>query len=129
VRTLLWALLGVAGAALATLFSVWAPPDDPFFSLCLFRRLLAIPCPGCGLTRAVAALARGDLGAALAYHPAAPVLVAEAAGLWLVWGAALLRRRALPALLRRQGDGLLLAHGAALVALWTGRLATGTLPW
>jgi hypothetical protein len=34
-----------------------------------------IPCPGCGLTRATAALFRGDLPASLRTHAYAPVIV------------------------------------------------------
>ena len=126
---LLWAASALAAAALVALFSVWSPPDEPAFSLCLFRRLSRIPCPGCGLTRAVAALLRGDLRAAFAYHPAAPVLAAEAAALWLAWGVALFARRPILEPVTRRAEALLGAHGAALLALWTGRLASGTLPW
>lgn len=36
---------------------------------CVFQALLGIPCPGCGMTRAVLALLRLDLAAAFAYHP------------------------------------------------------------
>ena len=36
---------------------------------CLFRMLLRAPCPGCGMTRALVSLLRGDLGAAFSYHP------------------------------------------------------------
>lgn len=35
---------------------------------CLFRRLTGIPCPGCGLTRALLCLLRGDIRGALAYN-------------------------------------------------------------
>ena len=37
--------------------------------LCVFRLVTGIPCPGCGMTRAVLALLCGDVPAALAYHP------------------------------------------------------------
>lgn len=36
---------------------------------CLFRVLLHIDCPGCGMTRAYLSLLRLDFGAAFAYHP------------------------------------------------------------
>lgn len=39
------------------------------FPTCLFRTFLGIPCPGCGLTRATLAAARGDLAGALRFHP------------------------------------------------------------
>ena len=37
--------------------------------LCVLRLFTGLPCPGCGLTRASAALLRGDLSASLHYHP------------------------------------------------------------
>jgi hypothetical protein len=85
-----------------------------------------MPCPGCGLTRAFAHLAKGEWPEALADHPLAPVLAVELILAWLAWGAALLGR--LP---RRRFpvDAVVLANAAVLCALWLGRLATGTLPW
>jgi hypothetical protein len=38
-------------------------------STCIFMVILGLPCPGCGLTRAFAALFRLQLGAALWWHP------------------------------------------------------------
>jgi hypothetical protein len=42
---------------------------------CPFLGATGLPCPGCGLTRATLALARGDLGASLSAHAFAPVLL------------------------------------------------------
>ncbi len=39
-------------------------------SMCLFQRVWEIPCPGCGITRSLCALARGDLLLALNFNPA-----------------------------------------------------------
>jgi len=36
--------------------------------LCLFRNLAGWECPGCGMTRAVLSLLRGDLATALHYN-------------------------------------------------------------
>jgi len=36
---------------------------------CLFRSAFGLPCPGCGLTRSIVALWRGDLLLSLRYHP------------------------------------------------------------
>lgn len=62
-RGLAWTLL-LAGAAQATLVSAgW--PGWP----CPFQQTLGLPCPGCGLSRALLALLRGDWQAAFAIHP------------------------------------------------------------
>lgn len=37
-------------------------------TLCLFRRLLGRPCPACGMTRAMSALARGQVRSATDYN-------------------------------------------------------------
>ena len=44
---------------------------------CIYRHFLSVPCPGCGMSRAVFALFRLDLASAFSYHPcvfAMPVL-------------------------------------------------------
>jgi hypothetical protein len=103
------------------------PLTESGFIVCAFRRTTGIPCPGCGLTRAMAALARGDLLAALRLHPFAPLFLLESAVLWAMGLRALLRDGLLD-LPSRLVSGLVVWQGAALVALWLGRLATGTLP-
>lgn len=129
-RRLVWLWLATgAAAALGFLLLGWSGLSvGPAYSFCAFRRVTGIPCPGCGMTRAMAALARGELVAALHLHPFAPLVLAQAAALWAKVGEALLRRRPFtlpPRLLER----LVIWQGAAFLALWLGRLATGTLPW
>jgi hypothetical protein len=120
-----WAMAGLGGAAGLVLLHFWTPSGDPAHAICLLRRVFHLPCPGCGMTRAFAALAKGDWPAAVALHPLAPVVAAELVLGWVVWGLALRR----PVRLPLRVDSLLLANLAALVALWLGRVATGTLPW
>ena len=43
---------------------------------CPFLHAFGIPCPGCGLTRAIAYLIRGDLQASISFHAFAPVFLA-----------------------------------------------------
>lgn len=123
----IWALAGLASLAGAAVLHVWAPAAGPEGSICFSRRVLDLPCPGCGLTRAFAHLAKGEWAAALAAHPLAPVLALEFLLIWLAWGCAALRGLPLPrpAWLERA----VIAHLAVLCALWVGRLSTGSLPW
>jgi hypothetical protein len=123
----LWALAGLAGLALAAVLHVWVPAPGPERSLCFTRRVLGIPCPGCGLTRAFAHLAKGEWAAALAAHPLAPLFAAEVVLAWLAWGRAALRNLPLPRPVWL--EPVTVAHVAVLCALWLGRLSTGTLPW
>jgi hypothetical protein len=122
-----WALAGLAGLAGLALLHVWVPDPDPARAFCFSRRFLGLPCPGCGLTRAFAHLAKGEWSAALAAHPLAPVLAVEAAVAWLAWGIGL--RQTSPLLRPDRIAPVALGHMAVLCALWLGRLAAGTLPW
>jgi hypothetical protein len=132
---LVWVLAGFLGLAGLALLHLWVPSDDIRYSLCLLRRL-GLPCPGCGMTRAFAHLAKGEWRAAFAAHPFSPVLAAELVLGWLAWGVLLVRSTAAPGgdlrLPRRIWPArltpALLANLALLVALWAGRLAAGALP-
>lgn len=91
---------------------------------CVFREVTGLPCPGCGLSRALAALVHGAWGDALRWHAFAPV--AAVAGALLV-AAALLpapaRRRlsrSIETLERRTGLAVVL--GAAALLYWLARL-------
>jgi hypothetical protein len=82
----LW--LTVGGASLCLLAIALATPGIQL-PLCVFKILTGIPCPTCGLTRAVIALSRGDLGRALSMNPLAAVAGVAAIG-YLVYAAAVL---------------------------------------
>jgi hypothetical protein len=123
-----WLLAGFVGLAGLAVLHVWTPSNDPAMAVCLSRRLFHLPCPGCGLTRAFAHLAKGEWRAAITMHPLAPFLALEAILGWLAWGAALLLRRP-PFRLPVTAEALAIGHAVALCAVWVVRLATGTLPW
>jgi hypothetical protein len=61
------AVLAIAGTLQVglTFFHIGTMP-------CPFVRLTGIPCPGCGVSRACAALLRGRWGLAMRYHAFAP---------------------------------------------------------
>lgn len=91
---------------------------------CPVRHTLGIPCPGCGLSRAIAALLHGDWRTALARHAFAPILLAA---LVLMVGMALLpedvRRRSLAAVARfERNTGLTALLLVALMVYWLVRL-------
>lgn len=124
---LLWAGAGAVGLLLALALHVWVLPDDRQSSICFVRRFVGVPCPGCGLTRAFAALAKGDWRGAFRLHPLAYVLAVEFLAAWLAWGAYVLRGRRW--LERGTVNAVLAANAALLLVVWTLRFATGTLPW
>ncbi len=66
------ALLAPSARYLALLFMV----VSPFFpvhglgvDLCLLHATTGLPCPGCGMTRAISAFSQGDFSAALGLNP------------------------------------------------------------
>lgn len=74
-------------AAVVATFGATADGSPRWPSLCGVQALFSIPCPLCGGLRATAALARGDLLAALRWNPAAVLLhgaVLASAGLLLL---------------------------------------------
>jgi type IV secretory pathway TrbD component len=64
--------------------------------ICPLRRLTGIPCPTCGATRAALALVRGELAAALGFHPLVTVLLLGAGLYALAAGISLLMTRRIP---------------------------------
>lgn len=122
----IWWLLGLVGLLAVGAFRAWDPAVRGV-QVCLVRVLLDQPCPGCGLTRAVGYLARGDLASAFALHPLALPLALEAAGIWLAWG--VLGASRTRELIAEHGALLAVANAVPLMALWLGRAATGTLPF
>jgi hypothetical protein len=94
--------------------------------ICLLRRLAHVACPTCGMTRALALLARGEWRAAIALHPWAPVLAAQAMAAWALWGARMTRPGA--PRLDRWIPHVVAVNAAALALLWLVRWLTGALP-
>jgi hypothetical protein len=68
-RGLAWAVFAAALAQGALVLA--GLPGWP----CPLKSATGIPCPGCGLTRATAALLRGDIPASLRAHAFAPLVV------------------------------------------------------
>ena len=80
---------------------------------CLFRGLTGWPCPGCGITTSLLALARGDVQASWSANPAG-------AGV-----AALLAGQALVAIVSMRGGAP--THGGLPWLTWLDRIAIGGL--
>jgi len=95
-------------------------------STCLVRAATGVSCPGCGMTRAAAALLRGDITGAWTFHPLAPFVAIQGLVVWIWWGwiAFVRRQRVNEAILL----WLLIADTALLVAVWAVRLFSGSLP-
>jgi len=118
----IWATTTIVGALA---WAAWIGAGTPPGPACLFREIVHLDCPTCGMTRALALLTRGEWRASLAVHPWAPALVLQILAGWLMWTRWLLRGGASP---ERWIPAAVFANGAALIGLWLVRMATGTLP-
>jgi Protein of unknown function (DUF2752) len=119
-RVLLAAPLAVIG-----LLATVGPRDDGV-TFCPFALCTGMACPGCGMTRAASHLIRGDLDAALGYHPLVPLITLLSVGGWAWY---MLRRsgRVQP-LPTRWLNAILIVTGVMLLGVWAARLLSGTLP-
>jgi hypothetical protein len=123
-RFAFWAT-GFALVALFVLLGFLGQGVESGPAFCLFRRATGIACPGCGLTRAAAALARGDVAGSIGFHPLFALVAAEAGVGWALWGRALYDRGDFP---RRAATLVAVATAALFVAVWIARGLAGTLP-
>ena len=77
-------LVAIAACTTYVVLLAWLPAFTAASpALCLTRRLLGLNCPSCGLTRAIACLARLDPASAVRFHPLV-VLVAPLVGLFVI---------------------------------------------
>ncbi len=82
----LWLCAGFVLLASFLLLSHWQPSDKVEHSICFFRQVTGVPCPGCGLTRGFAALSKLDFSHAIEKHPLSPLFGSEAILFWICWG-------------------------------------------
>ena len=78
--------LSVAAAAIggAVLLHVRDPRSSTYLP-CPFHALTGLWCPGCGATRALGDLTRGDIAAAASSNVVAVLLGLVAVGVWALW--------------------------------------------
>jgi hypothetical protein len=63
----------LGGVTLVALFWSVSLPTEPKYGLCAFRWLTGRPCPLCGMTRALFALAKGHWSQAVHLHALSPL--------------------------------------------------------
>jgi hypothetical protein len=85
---------------------------------CAFRSAVGLPCPACGATRALVALARGDVGQALVLNPLLSLVVIAGLVLFFANVLSLALRLPRPSFVLTRKEGWLvrsLAAGAVLL--------------
>ena len=108
--------------------ALWKPSDSGI-PLCGFKLTTGRPCPGCGMTRALTALGRGEPGLALKYHAFAPFVALAAVAWWITMAAGFVTGRDyVPNLNDRRLQLWLLALIVVFIGYWLVRLWMGTAP-
>jgi hypothetical protein len=78
--------VGALAVGVCVVLAVVDPEDRTLWTpRCPFRAATGLDCPGCGGTRAVAALVRGDLPAALSHNVLTVVLLPVLLWAWAGW--------------------------------------------
>lgn len=120
-----WAAWGLGSLAVVMIGSWWVASADLAGPMCLMRRVAHLACPTCGMTRALALMARGEWRESLAAHPWGAAIVMQSAAAWMVWTRWLAMGGPRPDRWIPRVVGI---NGVALIAIWLIRLGTGTLP-
>ncbi len=93
---------------------------------CPVKLLTGLDCPGCGSTRALGALAHGDLGAALDHHLLVPVALAFVVSSWALWTWSTWMHRPVPTVVR---GPVAIAAIAVVLVLFTVARNLGAGSW
>jgi hypothetical protein len=72
----MWGRLALLCAAPPVVWAIARFDALPHIKLCLFQVATGRPCPGCGMTRSILALAKGDLALSFRMHPLGVALAA-----------------------------------------------------
>src|SRR6185369_2856838 len=76
-----FALAGLSALFLVSAF--FKPSTGEYFTICGFKNLTGLPCPGCGLTHSFCALTQGDIAGAFAFNLLGPLLYLALIVLWI----------------------------------------------
>lgn len=92
------ALLSLVGLTLVFAVSFIYRPQgvsvtSQYFTICGFKNLTGLPCPGCGLVHSFCAIGKGEIASAAAYNLLGLPLFAALGLLWLRSGSVLLGYR------------------------------------
>lgn len=78
------ALLTLLGLTAVFSVSVLLKPSPvDYFTVCGFKNLTGLPCPGCGLTHSFCALTRGSIGDAFGFNLLGPLLYVVLVLVWI----------------------------------------------
>ena len=77
----IFAMVGLFTVFLASV--LFRPPAVEYFTVCGFKNLTGLPCPGCGLTHSFCALGKGDVADAFGFNLLGPPLFLVLVLIWI----------------------------------------------
>ena len=90
------ALFGLIGLFAVFMVSLlFTLPEGQYFTICGFKNVTGLPCPGCGLTHSFCALGKGEISAAFSFNLLGPPLFFALVLLWIRSGCVLLNKDAI----------------------------------
>jgi hypothetical protein len=105
------ALFGLVGLSLVFILSIlFNPPAEQYFTVCGFKTLTGLPCPGCGLTHSFCALGKAKVADAFVFNLLGPPLFLSLVGLWIRSACVLMNRTAAVQQIDRSGERLQLVR-------------------
>lgn len=105
--------------------ALWNPASNGGPTLCPFHLITGLWCPGCGLTRAAGALARGQVGDAITWHPMILPLALQAVVVWALFS--FIPKRAERVFSQPVRTAMLIINSVALLGVWIVRMRTGQI--
>ncbi|MCX6419186.1 MAG: DUF2752 domain-containing protein [Actinobacteria bacterium] len=78
-------IVGLGAVALMSCIAIRDPQTDGAYPLCIFRAITGLDCPGCGSLRALHALTRGDVWAALDQNVLLVAVLPFLVWRWVAW--------------------------------------------
>lgn len=84
-QTAVIALIGLTAFFLVSIFyrASDVSPDGEYFTICAFKNIIGLPCPGCGLAHSFCALGKGRLIEAFRFNLLGPVVYLLVFLIWL----------------------------------------------
>lgn len=127
-RRIFWFLVWSVLLAAPFLVRDYVLQDRSVPSVCLFRNLTGVGCPGCGLTRSVCRLSELRFKQSIRFHAFGPVFYAGALFGWLYLAATFVLRRPPFPLDTGRVLRLVLFLQVAMIVYWGVRLFLGIVP-
>ena len=119
------AMPAIALAGVCALAAISPVGDDEGQVLCPYRLATGGWCPGCGCTRALSAIVRGDVATSLSLNPWTIVLLVQAVVISSLFAVV---PEAARAWWNRYDLRLLAVNAVLAIGIWAARLATGAIP-